>query len=70
VVKVEKTERLVAVSYKLHCSFVLLAGNLQLRRVGDCVRLTRVRNHARSIRVTLVTNIIPPIDGFVNKNEE
>jgi len=50
------TVRLVAVSYKLHWSYVLLADNLHLRRVGGCVRLTRARNHARSIRVTLGTN--------------
>jgi len=35
------TVRLVAVPYKLHWSSVLLADNLQLRRVGGCVRLTR-----------------------------
>jgi len=63
------TVRLVAVPYKLHWSYDRLADNLQLRRVGDCVRLTRVRNHARSIRVTLVTNTLPPVDGFVNKSE-
>jgi len=50
------TVRLVAVSYKLHWSSRTLADNLQLRRVGGCVRLTRVRNHARLSRVTLVTN--------------
>jgi len=62
------TVRLVAVPYKLHWWYVRLADHLQLRRVGACVRLTRVRNHARSIRVALVTNILPPIDGFVNKS--